>query len=236
MRIACLSGWGQPHDALEAVVPGATHIDYARHDSASAALLNIGAQAREHDVVIGWSLGGQLAVRAIAAGLLRPRALVLIATPFQFVKNAQTPIGMPAGTFATFRANYERKPLATLAKAWELIAMDDDNGESIREKLARQDKESVLRGHWLPWLDILAQYSCEGLYLENAPPTLIIHGDKDLVVYPEQAGNFLLMLPSAQLQMLPGCGHAPHWHDTEKLRALIGSHIHTQVLECPPHG
>ncbi|NBX30079.1 alpha/beta fold hydrolase, partial [bacterium] len=182
MRIACLSGWGQPHDALECVAPGATHIDYARHDSANAALLHIAAHARDHDVVIGWSLGGQLAVRAIAAGMLRTRALVLIAAPFQFVKNAQLPLGMPQDLFATFRANFARKPHATLNKAWELIAKDDSNDHHVRGQLATQDREAVLRGHWLAWLDLLEQYSAQGLLIENAPPTLLVHGEKDLVV------------------------------------------------------
>lgn len=226
MRIACLSGWGQPANALASLVPGALHIDYSRHSSANAALLEIAAQARGHEIIIGWSLGGQLALRAIAAGLVKARKLVLIAAPFQFVSQAQNPLGMPQDMFEKFRANYERNPEQTLHKAWELIAKDDANEETVRSHLLAQDRAAVLRQPWLYWLDALSSYSCESLYVDETPDTLIIQGARDLVVYPEQANALKGLLPAAKLHRLGGSGHAPHWHDGAMLNQLIMEFTH----------
>lgn len=226
MRTACLTGWGQPADALKSIAPDAIHIDYTRHSSANAALLEITAQAREAHLLIGWSLGGQLALRAIATGMIAPKKLVLIAAPYQFVKSPVLPIGMPADTFATFKQNYANNPIATLNKAWALIAKDDDNAHHVRERLAAQDKEQLSHYPWEAWLTILEQYNCRNLYLDEAPETLIIHGDKDYVVYPQQSEKMLTILPKATLHTLKGCGHAPHWHNSQHIQELIAAHAH----------
>ena len=220
-RIITLSGWGQPHDALATVAPNALHIDYARHHSAQAALLDIANHEVHPDIVIGWSLGGQLAVRAIAAGLLHPRKLVLISTPFQFVKNETLPVGMPADLFAKFRDNYARNPELTLTKAWSLIHKDDSNADTVREHLAAHDKKTILKHDWLRWLDLLESFSCSDLHLADFPPTTIIHGDGDLVVYPQQQSYFANAIPHAKSITLTGCGHAPHWHNSEFIKQAI---------------
>ncbi|MBY0406517.1 MAG: alpha/beta hydrolase [Rickettsiales bacterium] len=227
LRIACISGWGQPANALESLVPEratATHVDYARHDSVSAAILHIAEKARGCNMVVGWSLGGQLALRAIASGMLKPERLVLLSTPFQFVKNESLPIGMPTDTFAKFQENYAKNPERTLKKAWELIAKDDTNAETVQNRLNAQDKTEVLNKNWGHWLEILQNYSCKELHTAETPPTILVHGNRDLVVFHEQSEQLMGILPAARLETLPGCGHAPHWHAPEHLKALIEHH------------
>ncbi len=223
MRTLCISGWGQPYDALAGIAPDATHIDYTQLADAEATLAAIAKAAKDHDTVIGWSLGGQLAVRAIAAGLMKPKKLVLIAASFQFVKR-ENDIGMPRDTFRMFRDNYIGNPERTLKKAWELIAYGDTREQEVKKHLARQDMKKALAGNWLQWLDDLEQFSCEGLVFKDIPPTLLIHGDRDAVVRHEQSQRFLGMLPEARLVTLPGCGHAPHWHDAKQVKELCSTH------------
>ena len=221
LRILALSGWGQPHDALSDLAPNARHVDYARHSSAHAALLDIKAHNPEPDILLGWSLGGQLAVRSVADGLIRPRKLVLIATPFQFVKNPKLPLGMPRDVFDTFRDNYSNAPERTLRKAWELIALDDTQAGTVRSHLSKQDKQTVLAKDWLQWLNILETFSCDGLHMADFPPTTLIHGEADLVVHHEQVLGFCERIPHAKLWSLAGCGHAPHWHDADLVKQVM---------------
>ena len=94
MKTLALSGWGQPYDALKELLPDAKHMDYARYDTPEAALSAMADTAMGYKRIVGWSLGGQLAVRAIAAGLVMPEKLVLIATPFQFVEMGKHSLGM----------------------------------------------------------------------------------------------------------------------------------------------
>jgi pimeloyl-ACP methyl ester carboxylesterase len=218
-NILALSGWGQPHDALSIVAPTATHIDFARHNNASEALAEIATHSC--DIVIGWSLGGQLAVRAIASGKLRPRKLVLIATPFQFVKSSELPIGMPQDLFSKFRHNYHNNPERTLGKSWELIHKDDQKSDIVKSHLAAHNKIALLQKNWLYWLDELENFSCNTLHLADFPETILIHGDADLVVYPEQSRAFSRSIPHARLISISQCNHAPHWHDTDQVRKAI---------------
>lgn len=219
MRILAISGWGQPHDALSSIAPDATHVDYAQLSNAEAALAAIAKAAAGHDLVVGWSLGGQLAVRAIAAGMITPKKLVLIATSFRFVKK-KNGIGMPRDTFQMFRDNYAANPERTLKKAWELIAYNDTREQEVKRHLARQDMKKALAGNWLAWLDDLEHFSCEGLVFKDFPSTLLIHGDCDAVVRHEQSQRFMEALPEARLVTIPGCGHAPHWHDAAEMQRL----------------
>jgi pimeloyl-ACP methyl ester carboxylesterase len=226
MRVLTLSGWGQPHDALGVLAPGATHVDYARCAGVEEALAELAEEGRGHDVVIGWSLGGQLAVRAVAAGMLRPAALVLIAAPFRFVATPQQPIGMKRDLYDKFRANYARHSERTLEKAWELVVKDDGRAEQVRAHLGKQDRLAVLEKDWLGWFDRLDGFGCEELPMEHFPSTLLIHGERDVVVNVEQSRCFAAALPQARLEILSQCGHAPHWHDSEYVQRLIEEHGH----------
>lgn len=226
MNTATLSGWGQPHDALKSIAPNALHIDYARHSSVQAALLDIAAQTKDMDALIGWSLGGQLAVRAIVSGMIKPRFLVLIASAYQFVANGSTELGMERFTYEKFRDNYERDPKRTLNKAWELIAFDDIHASRVREQLSAQDKEVVLAKPWHQWLVALEDFSFEGADFSKLPPTLIIHGDNDVVVEIAQSERFVQDIEQAQLLSFTGCGHAPHWHNSHAVKQAIAEHFH----------
>lgn len=223
MRTLAVSGWGQPYDALSGIAPDATHIDYTQLAEAERALEAIAKAAPGHDLAIGWSLGGQLLVRAIAAGMLRPKKLVLIAPSFRFVKK-KNGIGMPEDTFRMFRDNYAANPERTLKKAWDLIAYGDAHAAEVKKHLARHDMKKVLAGNWQAWLDDLERFSCEGLAFKDFPPTLLVHGDRDAVVYPEQARRFMEVLPQARLATFEGCGHAPHWHDAKRVKELCSMH------------
>jgi pimeloyl-[acyl-carrier protein] methyl ester esterase len=224
MSILALSGWGQPHDALSAIAPDALHFDYGRYETEDDALAAIAHAGRHAKTVIGWSLGGQLALRLIAQGMLKPQKLVLIAAPFQFVETASKPLGMKRDLHEKFRGNFISNPERTLNKSWELIIKDDRHEEKIRSRMQQQDKQTVLSREWLGWLDALERFSCDNLDMGAVPPTLILHGEKDVVISPEQSLHFVQRLPKATLHMLPDCGHAPHWHDCAHVAQLIRGH------------
>lgn len=220
-RILTLSGWGQPHDALTAVAPGATHFDYTPYATIEEALAAIAREASAHEVVIGWSLGGQLAARAVADRLIRPKKLVLIAAPFQFVAEKNDTLGMPRFTYDKFRDNYAKNPERTLKKAWELIHKDDVNSDIVRAQLEQYDPVHELEKDWLRWLALLDGFSFEGAALSHFPPTLLLHGDRDLVSSHAQSERFAKALPAAKLITYKGAGHAPHLHDTKAVRTAI---------------
>jgi pimeloyl-[acyl-carrier protein] methyl ester esterase len=226
MKILALSGWGQPHDTLADIVPNATHFDYADYKTIDEALVGIAKEANSHDAVIGWSLGGQLAVRAVAKGLMQPKKLVLIGVPFQFVHSDEIKIGMPRDKFQKFRDNYEKNAVRTLAKAWELIILNDKNPEHVRARLEQYNRASMMEKNWLHWLDMLDGFSCKDIDFSKFPPSLLVHGVQDAVVEHTQAHEFAKLIPQTKHIIIPDAGHAPHWHDTHAVKCHIEEYLH----------
>jgi pimeloyl-[acyl-carrier protein] methyl ester esterase len=219
MKTVALSGWGQPHDALRAIAPDAVHVPYAGAESVEQAFALL-APHRDAQTLIGWSMGGQMAVRAVADGVLKPKLLVLIATPFQFIRNTPAGVGMPPDIFAQYSDNYRRNPERTLNKSYALIAHNDKNADTVWEYLA-EARLRIPQADWQRWLEWLSDYSCHSLDFSQFPLTLLLHGSEDVVVSPLQSQAYRDRLPCSELRMLEGCGHAPHWHDSERVRGLI---------------
>lgn len=221
MNIMCLSGWGQPHDALSTLFPDATHTRYAHHTDIAVSLRDIAAIAKSHEVMVGWSLGGQLIVRAVAAGMASPRKIILIAAPFQFVAKQAGGLGMPRDQFDKFKDNYAKNSQRTLDKSWELVVKGDAHDSHIRAQQPHHAKGEVLKNDWLAWLNQLEGFSCDDIAMHDFPDTLLIHGQQDVVVSYQQSQRFLQAIPRARLHSLTEAGHAPHWHAPHILRDVV---------------
>jgi pimeloyl-ACP methyl ester carboxylesterase len=56
-------------------------------------------------------------------------------------------------------------------------------------------------------------------------PTLIIHGEADVIVLPEEAQWLAQTLPNARLVMLPGAGHVPTMTRSQQVADAIGDYF-----------
>lgn len=226
MKALYLAGWGQPADSLRLSGVDAQPFSYADYDTLQTALGGIAEHAVHCDAVIGWSLGGQLAVLATAAGLMQPKKLVLVAAPFQFVASNKLELGMNRAQFALFRDNYIASPKRTLDKAWELVIKDDKHGAKLRQEHMQQGKDAMLQQNWQNWLKQLDGISCHDVALSNLPPTLLLHGTNDVVVDVAQSHHYAKHIPDSKLVTFSGCGHAPHWHAPDKVQVAIKEFLH----------
>lgn len=216
MSTLLLSGWAQPADALSRITAGDMY-DYSEHDTAETAIAAL-AQFKGHELVIGWSLGGQLALRAIAAGALAPKQLVLIGAPARFVGKH----GMGEQTFALFRESYAKDPARTKDRFRALIAKDDLHAKAVMAALRdHADVQNALR--FLPWLDELEKFDVATLDLSQAPRTLILHGMNDAIVPYTQGEILVELLPHATLHGMAGVGHAPHLSEPARVREEIAA-------------
>lgn len=219
-RVVTLAGWGQPCDALQAAAPDAVHLDYASAQSIEQAMSLLAEKAGAADTVVGWSLGGQLAVCAIARHVIAPRQLVLIAAPFQFVARDSLPLGMERGTFSQYYEQYRANPRRALKKFVALVA----HGDSRREEVSALLGEPSQRCDWLPWLDALAGFSAHSLDFSGFPPTILLHGLQDAVVHPDQSRAYADRIPRATLELWPHAAHAPHLHDIERFKTWMAEY------------
>ena len=221
MSTLILTGWTQPVDALAHVVNDPILFDYSEYENAAAAIEAL--KRMPHTQCVGWSMGGQLALRAIAAGALKPQHLTLIAAPYQFVSDDASLKGMDSRTFELFRASYESDAARTAQRFHGLLAKGDREMKRLLSQFtSHPDVHNTAR--FLPWLDDLAAYSLADENLASVPPTLIIHGMNDAIVPHAQGEKLQQILPQAQLSSWAEVGHAPHVHDAARLRAEIEHH------------
>jgi pimeloyl-[acyl-carrier protein] methyl ester esterase len=222
MQTLTLSGWGQPHDVLKDVAPDAKHVPYAACGSVQDALGLLRNYANVH-TVIGWSMGGQLAVRAVAEEIIKPERLVLIATPYRFVQSKPGDIGMGRTTYEQYRENLLNNSARTMKKSHALVAHDDEKKETVQGYIANASKK-LPEYDWHYWLEVLADFDCDAIDFSNFPPTLLLHGARDVVVEAGHSDMFHRKIPNAELVLFDAAGHAPHWHDENRVRELIRRH------------
>lgn len=208
-HIVSFSGWGQSARSLLSVVPGSTPVDYMRYGSLLACFAALSDLPCE--VAVGWSLGGQVAIRAIAEKVIRPKLLVLIATPFCF-----------SHPYAeAFYQTVAENPDNAL-KRFSLMMTE---GDSCRKNILRLLEIAPSSPHIGYWLRALYDFDGKSIDFSAFPPTLIIQGGKDSIVQAAQAEILANKIPQSHVVMLEDAAHVPHLHDSEKLRKLIEDYV-----------
>jgi pimeloyl-[acyl-carrier protein] methyl ester esterase len=222
--ILCLSGWGQNYKSLEASffenILEKFNISSLNY-SLSEGFLKFKDSYKfppNPEVIIGWSLGGQIALRLIQQKIFTPKLLVLIAPPFQMVKDARIQAGMSIKTYNEFFDNLSKAPDATLKKFSILSIMNDKNKSQIIKNLEISDENHQ---KLIIWLQELKDFSCFDFDFANMPPTLFYIGAGDMVVHNSQSKYFADRINDFELHIFENCGHAPHLSDKELFNNIL---------------
>lgn len=208
-----LSGWGQSPAALSSLAPTAHRVDYMQMPSAEA--LCTALTGTDCDYAIGWSLGGQLVIRAILAGIIKPKALILLATPYRFLHP-----DLPG-----FTQEVTVNPEKALKRFRVMMCAGDSNPKTILKQLPHNSPTP----HMLYWLEELVQFDGDTQHCHLLPPTLIIQGGKDSIVPPSQAAKWAEHIPVTQLFLLDQAGHIPQFHASILVHRQIEAFIHDHV-------
>lgn len=142
--------------------------------------------AEQFDVIMGWSLGGQLATKLVKhiheqTGQLK--ALITLASNPCFIANASWEIGMENSTFLSFKDAFEKDPLMTLKRFCYLVTQGRVNAKQDWQKLQNSinDDDLVLKSYGLDMLerfnnvDILKSYQGNQLHVFAEGDGLVSH-------------------------------------------------------------
>ena len=171
----------------------------------------LGTGHREIDL-IGWSLGGQVALELARSARLRVRRLVLVATTPRFVASSDWPHGLPPGQVRAMARDLRRDYPATLEAFFQL--------QFAAEQLPRERWQSLLDQTFQPAsrpipevalaaLEALRVGDLRGRLANVTCPTLVHQGEFDRITVPTAAAVLAAGLPSARLRFMDGVGHAP---------------------------
>jgi pimeloyl-ACP methyl ester carboxylesterase len=188
------SGWGQAPDHLSNCfsIPTAIDCAYMDYPSQKEALASLPLDT-EYDLAIGWSLGGQVLLSALCAGRIKPRKIILIATPFSFV---QTPL------WRNFRTRFTKDPTRMLAYYNRLLVSQDQQPVPPPAPYHTPYLDT--------WLDALEAFQGQNILPHTMPPCLILHGDRDAIIPVEQGKLWAKHLANTTVSVLQGAAHAPH--------------------------
>ena len=161
--------------------------------------------------ILGWSLGGLVALELARQRGADVAALVLVATTPRFLKQDDWPHGMEPATLKGFAAGLAGDYRRTIANFLALQTWGDEHAtdalRSLRATLAAHgepDPRALEAG-----LEILRAADLRDALPQVAAPTLVVAGEHDRIT-PAAAGRELAArLPSARYREIAKAGHAP---------------------------
>lgn len=175
-KILLISGWGvgtQPLESFQTALLGhGFQVDLIDIFDAldPVCLAKQITLAEQYDVIMGWSLGGQLAT-LLAQGIYAKNAvhktLITLTSNPCFVANHAWDIGMPASTFLNFQQSFEKAPLVTLKRFCYLVTQGGmkakQDWQYLQALMNDDHKYLKIQGlellHSLNTVDILKKYT-----------------------------------------------------------------------------
>ena len=162
--------------------------------------------------LLGWSLGGQIALRLAALATQRIRRLLLVATTPRFVAEEEWPHGLPNGQVRLMARGLQRRYTRTLDDFFDQQFAKQELSAQRRQWLNENLSPSVIPPQAEAALAALETLRTSDLRLQLADlkvTTLVMHGAEDTIV-PLGAGRYLAdALPEANFEPLAKAGHAP---------------------------
>jgi pimeloyl-[acyl-carrier protein] methyl ester esterase len=170
-------------------------------------------------VLVGWSLGGMLLLESLADMEIAPGAVVLVAGAASFCRRPDHPWGQPAAMVRAMRRGLIKDPGAVVREfAVNCLAPGED---AFREEVLSCFDTKLPPEQLSAGLDYLLLHDCRARLGEIRFPGIIIQGEADGVVPPEQALFLHRRLPEARLHLLPDAGHLPFLTKADEFNAIL---------------
>ncbi len=140
--------------------------------------------AVKFDVIVGWSLGGQLAtilVNEIQQQYAEQKLLITLASNPCFVTQADWTTAMPVETFMQFKQSFEQDAITTLKRFGLLVCQGASSAKKdflAMQKLIRPQAIGLLRDG----LQLLEQLNLVGLYENYQGRQLHVFAEHDALV------------------------------------------------------
>lgn len=240
--LGLLHGWGMNArvfdpiaDALAASfevhafnLPGHGGRDDLADNSVSAWARDLASSLPAGAMLLGWSLGGQVALRVALDYPASVARLVLLATTPRFVAKPGWSHALAAGELDTFADALLAQPESTLLRFLSLQTRGVEGQKallhSLRASLSASPAPTALA--LSAGLEQLRTTDLRDAVARVRQPVLLVHGGLDTLT-PLAAGSWLAaQLPAARLLELPRAGHAPHLSHRETVVEAIRAFCH----------
>lgn len=183
--------------------------------------------SEETVAVLGWSLGGQVAMQWARMRPSRIARLVLVGTTPSFVERDGWPNAMSAETLARFGDELRVSYRLTLQR---FLALQVHGSEEGRATLAELRTRLFERGEPTPAalsaaLALLARTDLRAMLPDLRAPALVIGGTRDALVPIEATRELAARLQDARHVAIDGAAHAPFLSHRASFQDAVSSFV-----------
>ncbi|CAN5143836.1 pimeloyl-ACP methyl ester esterase BioH [soil metagenome] len=240
-RLVLVSGWGiaaAVFDPLARQLADRRRVSlvdmpgYGGSDSRAVSDLDsladaVRAQVPDGATVLGWSLGGLVALRLATRRDLE--ALILIGSTPRFVAGAGWPFGLSPDDFERFRPAPDEAPWRRLEQFAVLVAQGDRRAAAVLARLRDVIRARPTAAALRAGLDILAVSDLRDELRRIGVPVLVVAGARDRIVPVAASRALANRLPHAELHLMAGAAHAPFVGREQRLAARIEAFLATRA-------
>ena len=199
--------------------------------SLDAVLDTVAAQLPDDAIVMGWSLGGMLAVQLAARFPERIKGVITLAANLKFVAAPDYPAAMSRATNRQFNQGFAQDPQATLKLFSGLLVQGDADERGLLKQLRRSDIGPVT-DNWLHALQLLSVLDNREAFAQLTQPGLHLLAEKDALV-PVATAEYMAQLNSRQqIQIVENCAHALHWSQPQVVTEAITCFVKNKLTSA----
>jgi len=201
-------------------LPGFGHSPAINHYTVDAVLDALAAQLPDRCVLMGWSLGGMLAVQLASRFPEKITAVITLAANASFVARSDYSAAMPLAVNQQFNQGFAADAPLTLKLFTGLLAQGDAQERRLL-KVLRAQKTSEINPNWLSALMLLSELDNRHAFAHLTQVGLHLLAEKDALV-PVAAADALRQLNARQqVNVIEQAAHALHWSCPEQVVAQV---------------
>lgn len=159
--------------------------------------------------VVGWSLGGEIALAWARRAQRQVQRLVLIATTPCFVARPGWPCATAPSVLREFGRALVADRAGTMARFAAVQARADSRARQVTGVLQRLSEQSPPTDVLAKGLTVLSNGDLRRELPMVGQPALVLHGAHDHIVPPAAGRRLAAALPDARFVLLRACAHAP---------------------------
>ncbi|MDQ6993426.1 MAG: alpha/beta fold hydrolase [Mariprofundus sp.] len=174
--------------------------------------------------VVGWSLGGMLAINLAQRFPERITGLALVASTPHFTVEDDWPYGCDNTTFAAFHEAVSSTSARQLNRFFSLMLHGDGLTRSQHNQLARlaiDRSRPTSQAGLLAGLTLLAALDFRASLNTINTDLLLLHGENDAVISVESSRHIAEQRPAAEMHFFNRCGHAPFLTQPDRFNSIL---------------
>ena len=240
--LALLHGWGMNPRVVDVLaaqlnehvtllplaLPGHGGTKIFTTNTLSAWVSELSTQLPEQTMLLGWSLGGQVAIRIALDHPSQIKRLILVSSTPKYVLDDSWQAGIPLADIMGFGEDMQRDTRATLLRFLTLQTRGAGGQrvllESLRETFfaAPMPAPQALSAG----LDTLLHTDLRTDVATLTQPTLVIHGSLDKLTPPSAGAWLAEAIPRAKYCLIDGAAHAPFLSHPQQVAEAILESVH----------